>query len=516
MSRTDLVIPGIARQELLVGRYLTHGIERALGLRHPYLLHLPVLHINAEFGCLGIVQANERAVGTILRVIDDEHVINGPCLVDVTIYEVGKHLLRRYLVIADGVAELFDGEGIADDMGMIDHRVLHEHVYPVARQLLGVVPHDGIAVHRHAGVLGVIDQGVADRLHVDAVGTDMVVGMHLSIDGVGVDVEGEDLERVGMHEQGVALREVNDHGAVGEQGIARLLVVLTVVARHAVLIDGVGIDDIAEGLVQSALTVVIDAVADELSALVVQDRAVHEPCTFELRVIVALLGVDMAVAGDDVGGADDMGHGEARVVIERVGGQIKVLVAHLHVVVEDRHLRLRVILAPVGRQRGALVHHLASFEEIGIVVEAVEVQRVGIERRLAVLQHHVIACLRHLVVTIVVGVVGEERERVALVYLNMSEGLEGVGLLVEVGAVAVEAGADVGEVDVAVQNLCIAVLVLVVVQPVGMHEIDPLVLRLCRTASPFLGSKGKGADTECQHTEQQQIDCLPQLLTLNF
>ena len=116
----------------------------------------------------------------------------------------------------------------------------------------------------------------------------------------------------------------------------------------------------------------------------------------------------MAGTRRDIRRADDVGHRQTGIIVEGVRSQVELLVTHLHIVVEDRHLRLGVILAPVGGQRCALVHHLSAFEEIGVVIETVEVQGIGIERCLTVLQHHILTGFGHLVVTIVEGIVGEE------------------------------------------------------------------------------------------------------------
>ena len=88
--------------------------------------------------------------------------------------------------------------------------------------------------------------------------------MNHAIDGVGIDIERIDLECVGMHKERVTLREVDGHGTIGKQGVARLLMILTVFARQPVLMDGVCIDDMTESFAQSGLRVIVDTVADKL------------------------------------------------------------------------------------------------------------------------------------------------------------------------------------------------------------------------------------------------------------
>ena len=269
-----------------------------------------------------------------------------------------------------------------------------------------------------------------------------------------------------------------------------MLVVFAVVARELVAVETVDIDHITESLAEAHVTVIIDTIADEHLSVVTKYGTVHQTGLLEFGVVVAHLGVDMTLARGDVGGSDDMGHGVAVVVVEGVRGDEELGTLHLHVVVEDRHLRLRVVLAPVRGECGVTVDHLASLEEIGIVVETVEVEAVGIKGGLAVLQHYIITGTSNLIVTVVVGVVAEERERVALIEFHMTKGLEGVADLVEIGTVAIETCPLMGEVHLTVEDRGVGIQALVVVEHVGVDEVDAGVLNLRPsggTLSLFLG-----------------------------
>ena len=408
VNGTDIVVPCEARQTAAVGRNLIQGIHRAGGLGCPNTLQLAVLQEHTQFGGL-LVIVDDRDAVALLEEVADEHIVLRPGLMDLPFDEEREHFLRRELVVAGGVTlEMLDGEGVANDMGMVDDRVAHIDIHQVAHQLLAVVPHDRIMVERHAGVLRVVDQRVAHRLDVCTEGADVVVGVDLAVHGVGVDVEGDDAERIGVHEKRVTLGVVDGHGTVGTHGIARILVILAVIARQLVAVDGVYVDDIVERLTESHLAVVIDAVAHKHLTLIVEHGAVHQPGPLEFRVVIAQFGVDMTVTGSDVGRADDMSHRVVVVVIEGVGGEEELRILHLHVVVEHRHLRIGVVLAPVGGQRGLSVNHFAPFEEVGVVVDTVEVEAVGIERGLAVLEYHVIAGTCQLRISVVIGIVAEK------------------------------------------------------------------------------------------------------------
>ena len=95
----------------------------------------------------------------------------------------------------------------------------------------------------------------------------------------------------------------------------------------------------------------------------------------------------------------------------------------------------------------------------------------------------------------------------------MAKGLEGVRRLVEVCTVAIETGTGMGEVYVAVEDLCVTVTVLVVVQHVGMNQVDTLVRRLLtwRTLPCRLHGKDHGQSDESDDDKQQP----PHLLILN-
>ena len=71
--------------------------------------------------------------------------------------EPGEHLLRRHLVVVFLLVEFLHGEGLPDDMGMLNGGILHEDHNLLAQQLPVLVPGDGVFIHGHRGVLRVID-----------------------------------------------------------------------------------------------------------------------------------------------------------------------------------------------------------------------------------------------------------------------------------------------------------------------------------------------------------------------
>ena len=124
----------------------------------------------------------------------------------------------------------------------------------------------------------------------------MAEGVNLTIDRIRLDIEGNNLEGVGMHIERVALRIVNGHGRIGTDSIARRFPVFTIVARQLILIHRVDIDNITESLTKSLFTIIVDTVAHHRLAPIAQHRTVHQPGLILTCVVVALLGIDGTVA----------------------------------------------------------------------------------------------------------------------------------------------------------------------------------------------------------------------------
>ena len=86
----------------------------------------------------------------------------------------------------------------------------------------------------------------------------------------------------------------------------------------------------------------------------------------------------------------------------------------------------------------------------------------------------------------------------------MSESLEGIRLLIEVGTVTIETGTGMGEVDVAIQYLGITALVLVIVQQIGMDKVHALVNSLPPRLSLTCRLHGKDHDQPYKSEDNEQ------------
>ena len=75
-----------------------------------------------------------------------------------TIDEEGFHLLRRHLVEMHGIGHLLGRESLTYHVSPVELVVLHIHLDDLAKELLTLVPDNGVVVHRHTRVLRVVDQ----------------------------------------------------------------------------------------------------------------------------------------------------------------------------------------------------------------------------------------------------------------------------------------------------------------------------------------------------------------------
>ena len=123
------------------------------------------------------------------------------------------------------------------------------------------------------------------------------------------------------------------------------------------------------------------------------------------------------------------------------------------------------------------------------------------------LQYDVIPSPGHLLIAVVVSVVTDQRECVALIHPYMTEGLERVAGLVKIGAVTIKTRPLMGEVHLPVEDGGIGIQSLIVMEHVGMDEVDAGVLGFGPAGRalglPFLGIGIKAGVTH-QHTQQAQ------------
>ena len=114
-------------------------------------------------------------------------------------------------------------------------------------------------------------------------------GIDLTVYRVGLDIECHHLEGIGMHIEGVTLREINGDGTVCTERKTGMFVVLSIVTGEFVLVNGVNKDHITESFADTLFAVVPHAVANHHLTLVVEHRTFHKPRLLVLGVVIALL-----------------------------------------------------------------------------------------------------------------------------------------------------------------------------------------------------------------------------------
>ena len=209
--------------------------------------------------------------------------------------------------------------------------------------------------------------------------------MYLAIDRIGTDVKCKNLEGISMHIQRILLREIVSHRTIGSHRIPRRVIVFSIVARQHVLIDRVGIDHVIVSMIKSCLGIMVNAVANQCLATILHDRTAEKLRLFSLRIVVAILTIDVAATRHDIRRTDDMGTRRSGVIEEGVSRQIELLVAQPNVIVKHRHLRIGMVFPPVRRQHCCTIDEFSAFEEIAEAIHTVIVEGVAIERRLTML-----------------------------------------------------------------------------------------------------------------------------------
>ena len=375
------------------------------------------------------------------------------------------------------VRHLFDGKCLTQHMGKADGGISHVYLDFLTQQLAIEIPGNRILIHRHAGVLGIEYQGITYCLDVIAEGTHMRIGMHLAVNGIGIDVESVDAHRIRMHPQGIFLRIVDNNRIPGCESLTGFLVISEIVACQRILILLIHIHHIA---ITRALAIfyIVETVAGDGLVLIHQRRSAKELRLIGPGIIVTIVGIHHAGTRDNPRWSHQMGSGCRYVIIQGIGGNHILAAAQLYV--EDKLCLsgLGVILSPVGNQLILAVNQRTAVEEVSHVIQTVEIQTVGKQLLSAMAQHHVLAGMHHLHHSVVIGSFAGKREGVSLAIMHMTECLHRVGTLIEIGTVAGEMTALMHEGNLALHNLGIRIVAIhVVAQLIGMEKIDSVSLR---------------------------------------
>ena len=256
--------------------------------------------------------------------------------------------------------------------------------------------------------------------------------------------------------------------------VPRLLVVEDILADDGTVIGLVNDLHIAVAFRIPCRTVVDDVVA----FYVLLRRGDCRP-SVQLHVVgLAVVGSVVCVYHLALGGTDDRLPDDMDKPCLRVAVGFRCVDAvlgreHDDVSEEVGLMGLRIVIAFIGDDRIAVVdERAASAEVVGYLGGQAVVQTVAAEGASRLAHDHVLPGMDQLGETVVVDALAVDRHAAGTCDVNTPEGLEPVGFLVEVGAVALERRALIAETDTALGNLHVGHHHLVVAEVVGMVDIE--------------------------------------------
>ena len=316
------------------------------------------------------------------------------------------------------------GKSLVYDMNPVYGGIIQINFNHLSQYLLPSVPYDRIAIHRDTGITRIEHQRVANRLDIHTVRTHLVVAPDFAVHAIGIHVESVHLERIGVHVHRITLRIIYSYRTIRRHGITGTVVIVTIISCQHVLINLVGVDHITETFSHTGLAVIIQTVAHHLASLVGHNGTVEQDGFLCLSIVKARLGINMIVAAVDIGRTDNLCHTRLGIIVQRIGNQRKLRVLQLHIIIKHGLVRRRTILPPIGSQHIVLVYQPSSFEKISQFIQAVVIETVRIEFGFTMCQYHIVADTSQLVQTVIQQHVAHQIQCIPLYHLHMPESIE--------------------------------------------------------------------------------------------
>ena len=189
------------------------------------------------------------------------------------------------------IRHLLYRQRLSDDMGKTNGRVVHEDQNLLAQQLTVSIPDDRILIHGHAGILRIENQGIADGLHIKAIGTDLRISMHLTVYRIGIDMEGIDTHGIRMNPKSIFLRIVDRYRIAGGKAITGFLVVTQIIASKGILALLIYINHIAISGTLSILYI-IERITRKCLVFIYNRRTAIKLCSIGLGIIISVFCLD--------------------------------------------------------------------------------------------------------------------------------------------------------------------------------------------------------------------------------
>ena len=393
----------------------------------------------------------------ILTEVDRLRISSRPDGVHLALVEVSLHLAATHLIVVL-IPQMLRHVGILPDQGPLDGTIFHKKADRVAGDLRETAPDEGATVHLHHRVLSEVDHRVSDCLCISTPSADISYTLSDIIDRVDLDQlhpirTGKEVIGVGvLVDVGMVYRLTALGGVVVHHMIAPQLHTLSRIPEDDAPIE---VGKVCGAVVDQRVTRHPSAAGDDLSP-------VKERRHVLLRPVGPASSVDdTAVALDRCGTEDgsDLGIG---VVVQRIGVEGEVVILQHDVVVEDRRLIHRGVLRIDAREHIETVGHRAVVEVVGDPRHTIVVQAISEEGILTLLHLDQFSESCQLRVAVVVQIVAVDIYRILrLVNVDVTEGLESIGLPVEECAVAVHQRIIVLEDDIPSQDLRIGIDLLI-------------------------------------------------------
>lgn len=185
-----------------------------------------------------------------------------------------------------------------------------------------------------------------------------------------------------------------------------------------------------------------------------------------------------------------MGCGCWHIIIQGIGGNYILATAQLDIVDKLCLTGLGMILTPVGDQTILAIDERTTIKEVCHVVQSVEIQTVGTQSLTTVMQHHILAGMHHLHLTIIISSVTSERQGIALSVMHMSESLYRIRSLIEISTITGKMTALMREGNLSLYNLSIRIVTIhIITEFISMQQIDAVSVRTL-LATLFRGLHG--------------------------
>ena len=378
------------------------------------------------------------------------------------------------LIEADGVEEERDfgryDEGGVDEFGFIDGAIAREELDLAGGHLVALPPKDGRMVHGSNGVARIEDEGIAAALQIGAEKFNVAIGLD---EAGAVGRNWLDVEGVGVHKERVAAVDLARLSSFCGHCLTAYLVIKSIISKDRHSVDAIGEHHIASGGAEAGHSIVENLIANE-GVRTRDDRVV----LVELRllgdgVIPAAFGLYnsriVVVNGCLTKNPNHLGMSiiTHRIAIHGAGGR-----SADDIIFEIYFVGVGIIDAIARGELIVVVDDAATVVEIGFVEQAVVVEKFGVEPRLAFVGTDVIAHFCKILITKINEMIAVEVNGVVLDDMDAAVSDDNIGIVVHIGAIAMQDSAAMREDDTTIERLSVFADFIVVAEEIGALNLD--------------------------------------------